>query len=105
MAQKVTIELIDDIDGTEAAETVTFSLDGKSYEIDLSSDNAENLRDHLAPFVAASRKSGSPRPKKSSGNAGLSKQIREWANENGVDVPARGRIPKMVREQYDAAHM
>ncbi|MBO0851506.1 MAG: Lsr2 family protein, partial [Pseudonocardia sp.] len=61
MAQKVTVSLIDDLDGNKADETVEFGLDGKSYEIDLSSGNAGKLRDALADYVAAARRPGGRR--------------------------------------------
>ena len=54
MAQKVNIVLVDDIDGSEATETVTFGLDGTSYEIDLNDANAARLREAMAEFVVSS---------------------------------------------------
>lgn len=110
MAQRVNIVLIDDIDETEATETVTFGLDGVTYEIDLNEDNAARLRDSLAEFVGHGRKvSGSRRGKKSSASASASgqtsaREIREWARENGHEVPDRGRIPADVREAFEQAH-
>jgi len=56
MAQKVTVSLVDDLSGAQADETFSFGLDGKSYEIDLSSKNADKLRQSLADYVAAARK-------------------------------------------------
>ena len=56
MAQKVNIVLVDDIDGSEASETVVFAIDGRDYEIDLSDANAQKLRDAIAPFVAHARR-------------------------------------------------
>lgn len=107
MAQKVLVQLVDDIDGSEladgAGETVQFGLDGKSYEIDLSNRNAKALRKALATYIDAGRKvSGSRRSTRSAGSD--SKAIRAWAKENGVDVPDRGRIPASVRSQYEAAN-
>ena len=58
MAQKVQVLLVDDIDGSEATETVSFGLDGVGYEIDLSSGNADELRGELAQYVEHARKSG-----------------------------------------------
>lgn len=110
MAQRVNIVLIDDIDETEATETVTFGLDGVTYEIDLNEDNAARLRDSLAEFVGHGRKvSGSRRGRKSPSSAPVTgqpsaREIREWARENGRDVPDRGRIPADVREAYEQAH-
>lgn len=110
MAQKVTIVLVDDVDGSEAAETVTFALDGKSYEIDLNEKNAAKLRDALAPWLGHARRlTGGPgRARRASSGAGGSKSnlkdVRDWARENGHEVSERGRIPASVQEAYDAAH-
>lgn len=107
MAQKVSIVLVDDIDGSEAEETVTFGLDGASYEIDLSSANAEKLRDALAPFVGHARKVGGRRGARrgASKTGGPSAaDIRDWARGNGYELSDRGRVPAEVREAYDAAH-
>ncbi|MFT4262682.1 MAG: Lsr2 family protein [Nocardioides sp.] len=106
MAQKVQIILEDDIDGGAADETVTFSLDGTSYEIDLTSDNAAKLRDALAPFVGHARKVGraGKAAKKATAGGTAAAEIRAWAKSNGYDVPERGRIPASVKEAFDAAN-
>jgi Lsr2 len=115
MAQRVNVILVDDIDGSEAAETVTFGLDGVQYEIDLSSENADRFRDVIAPYVGHARRSGGRRrssggsrsngASSSSSRSGASAaDIRAWARENGWDVPDRGRVSAEVREAYDAAH-
>ena len=109
MAQKIHIVLEDDLDGGEADETVSFALDGTSYEIDLNEDNATKLREALATYVGHARKvtgsRGRARTKSAVSTSGPSpKEVREWARENGHDVPDRGRIPAEVREAYDAAH-
>lgn len=110
MAQKIHIVLEDDLDGSEASETVTFGLDGTSYEIDLNDEHAAALRDALATYVGHGRKVGSAprRGRKPGGTAAASgpsaKEIRDWARENGHDVPDRGRVSAEVREAYDAAH-
>ncbi len=108
MAQKVHIVLEDDLDGSDATQTVTFALDGTSYEIDLNDKNASALRDALATYVGHARKvSGSRRgrrPSSSSSNGHSAKEIRDWARSNGHKVPERGRIPSTVREAFDAAH-
>ena len=108
MAQKVQIILEDDLDGGEADETVSFALDGTSYEIDLNEDNATKLREALATYVGHARKvtgsRGRGRAKSATGSGPSPKEVREWARENGHDVPDRGRIPAEVREAYDAAH-
>ncbi len=110
MAQKVSIILIDDIDGSDADETVRFALDGTSYEIDLNAQHAQELRDALALYIGHARKAGSGgrrsgggRPRASSGGPSAA-DIRAWGRENGYDVPERGRIPAELREAYEAAH-
>ncbi|OMH25446.1 hypothetical protein BKD30_06000 [Tersicoccus phoenicis] len=112
MAQKVKIILVDDLDGGTADETVRFGLDGANYEMDLSTDNAGQLREALKPFVSKARRSGS-RP--SSNRAGRSSssgsgrnqdtaRIRAWARENGYTVSDRGRVHHDIQEAYRSAH-
>ena len=96
MAQKVTVLLVDDIDGGSADETVSFSLDGVSYEIDLSTKNAKAFRDSLAQYVGTARRGR--------GGDNRTAEIREWARKNGHKVNERGRIPAGVVEAYDKAH-
>lgn len=108
MAQKVTVTLVDDLTGRKADETVVFGLDGKSYEIDLSDKNAQTLRDALAEYVKAGRKTGrisSGRGKSRSTGSGSSdtSEVRAWAKKNGYDVNERGRIPADIREAYEKA--
>ncbi len=112
MAQKTVITLEDDLDGGDAAETVSFSLDGTSYEIDLNEGNAETLREVLAPWVGHARKAGRPgggsrrSPAGSSARRGASTDtadIRAWAKANGHKVNERGRIPAAVSDAYRAA--
>lgn len=111
MAQRVNITFVDDLDGTEAIETVKFGLDGKEYEIDLSEDNAKELRDGLQKFVQAGRRSGSTSGgrggKRGGGTAATNRDeaqlARTWAAENGVPVNTRGRISSDVLEKYHAA--
>ena len=109
MAQKIHIILEDDLDGSEATETVTFGLDGTSYEIDLNDEHAAGLRDSLAEYVGHARKVGSARRGRRSTSTAATggpsaKEIRDWARANGYDVPDRGRVSAEVREAYDAAH-
>ena len=112
MAQKVHILLEDDIDGGEAAETVVFSLDGSSYEIDLNDAIAAKLRDVMSTYVGHGRKVTGGRgrtAKKSTSTAGgaggpSAREIRDWARSNGRQVPERGRIPADVREAFEAAN-
>jgi hypothetical protein len=109
MAQKVITQLVDDIDGKELkegqGETVTFALDGTTYEIDLSNKNADAMRGAFQDYIAAGRKvskaSGSKRKAAGSSNAA---EVRAWAISNGHDVPERGRIPAAVREAFEAAN-
>ncbi|MFC1408944.1 Lsr2 family protein [Streptacidiphilus sp. N1-12] len=104
MAQKVVIELSDDLDGSEAVETVTFALDGRSYEIDLSEKNAGKLRKSLVPYVEAGRRQGGARrgPKRIAvGNDRPNPvEVRAWAAAQGIDVAPRGRVPAEVIEKY-----
>lgn len=110
MVQKVSVVLVDDLDGGEASETVTFGLDGVTYEIDLSDGNAEKLRSALASWVGAARRAGGRRPAGAvrSGRARTRNSdaaaIRVWAQENGYTVSERGRIPAEIRSAYEAAH-
>lgn len=111
MAQKVLVSLVDDLDGSEADETVEFGLDGVSYQIDLSTANAEELRDALAQYVEHARRAGGrKRNQKAAPSSGGSKSasvdreqnqaIRAWARKNGYDVSDRGRIPSEVVDAY-----
>jgi hypothetical protein len=110
MAQKVHIVLVDDLDGSEATESVSFGLDGTSYEIDLNDQNAAALREVLSGYVGHARKVASARRggRKSSSAAASdgpsAKEIRDWARSNGFDVPDRGRVSADVRQAFDAAH-
>lgn len=110
MAQKVNIVLVDDLDGTEATETVSFGLDGTSYEIDLNDANAASLREALSGYVGHARKvaGGGRRTRRSSGSSSSSssntKDVREWAKAQGMEVSERGRISADVQQAYDAAH-
>lgn len=116
MAQKTTVQLVDDLDGTAGDDiaTVTFGLDGVEYEIDLTEDNAENLRKGLADFVASARRTGG-RVKRGLGatatparEGARSKEqtqaIRDWARNSGHQVAERGRIPAGIIEAFEVAH-
>lgn len=106
MAEQIIKRLIDDLDGGEAEETVPFSIDGVSYEIDLSSDNAKKLRDSLSPFVEHARRAGAGRRRRSraASSRERSADIRAWAKARGIKVNERGRIPATVVEEYERAH-
>ncbi len=108
MAQKVNIVLVDDIDQSDAEETVTFGLDGKEYAIDLNEKNARALRDALALYIGHARAVSGRTSRRTSSKSATSgpapSEIRAWARENGFDVPERGRVSAEVREAYAAAH-
>jgi hypothetical protein len=105
MAQKVQVLLLDDIDGGEADETVSFSLDGVTYEIDLSGTNAKTLRDSLTPYVEHARKAGTARRHRSRGASSRerSAEIRTWTKSRGKKVNERGRIPQSIVDEFEAA--
>jgi len=110
MAKETITRLVDDLDGGTAHETVTFGLDGLSYEIDLSSKNAKKLRSELASYVEkGTRMSGrrlpGARPTSGRRRGGRTDReqnqaIREWALARGFEVAARGRIRQDVVEQF-----
>lgn len=110
MAQRTTVQLVDDLDGGPADETLAFGLDGRSYEIDLSDVNAKQLRDSLEQYIGAARKTGgrlaAGKPNTGGSRPGRnpeSSAIREWATRNGHQVNGRGRIPRHVVDAYHAA--
>jgi nucleoid-associated protein Lsr2 len=115
MAQKVVVEMVDDLDGIASpdVETVTFGLDGIRYEIDLSDGHAGQLRDLIASYVAAGRRTGGRIKRQATatttkpsapGNREQTKAIRDWARQNGFELGDRGRIPTHIIEAFDAAH-
>ncbi|WP_431929915.1 histone-like nucleoid-structuring protein Lsr2 [Nonomuraea jabiensis] len=113
MAKQIQEILIDDLDGGEADETVTFAIDGSSYEIDLSNPNAKKLRDALAPFVQHARRESAStargaRGRTRGGTRTMSREkstaIRKWAKAHGLPVSERGRIAATVVEKYEASH-
>jgi hypothetical protein len=116
VATQTTVTLVDDIDGSDAAETVEFALDGASYEIDLTEKNAKKLRDALANYVAHARHVGAgSSARRSSGRRGARaaqvrnsreqlQAIREWARKQGYEVSDRGRIAAGIVEAFEDAH-
>ena len=121
MAQRTVVQLVDDIDGTQITdnqgETVTFGLDGATYEIDLTDQNAKHLRDAVQIYVANARRIGGGRGRPASSTArsdrgssstkrdpAQTKAIKEWARANGHKVAERGRISQSVVDAYQAAH-
>jgi hypothetical protein len=118
MAQQVNVKFVDDLDGSDAAGTVSFGLDDRAYEIDLSDDDAAGLRDSLAcssrpPARAADQRLRAAPAQKMTASSGLRPQaldreqtaaIRAWARQNGYQVSNRGRISKTVVDAFQAAH-
>lgn len=120
MVQKVHVKLIDDLDGSDADETVSFGLDGATYEIDLTAANAARLREELASWLSAGRRTSARAAARSSARStagrvgkipsylpGRREQlevIRAWGRSNGYAVSDRGRISAEVQRAYDAAH-
>lgn len=107
MAQKVLVNMIDDLDGTEAHQTVQFGLDGKSYAIDVSDRNERRLRKIFTKYLPHARKLGcAGRGRPSTRTTGrqprdTARRIRDWAAQNGHELAGRGRIPVDVIEAYE----
>ncbi|NMH96246.1 Lsr2 dimerization domain-containing protein [Pseudonocardia acidicola] len=112
MAKQTTVTLIDDLDGSEADEQVEFAVDGKAYEIDLSAANVARLREALAPFISAARRASGRRgssstataPSRPTADREQNQAIREWAQQQGMKISERGRIPTNVLEAYHRNH-
>lgn len=100
---------IDDIDGSDADETLSFRIDGTDYEIDLTGMNAAVLREILAPYIAAGRKTASMgkqslRPKRQGKpQPSNASDIREWARDNGHKTSGRGKIPARILAAHEKA--
>jgi hypothetical protein len=105
MASRTIVEMTDDVDGKPAAETVGFALDGHKYEIDLSDKNAKALRKAFEPWSSSARRvrGGRARPVTRVKTGVDTAAVRAWATSNGIEISARGRLPKDVIEQYRAA--
>jgi hypothetical protein len=110
MARRTVEELVDDLDGSPAAETISFGLDGEEYQIDLSKRNAAAFRRLLDRYVQAAQGSASSRTRQSGRRRTSSTdrgydlaKLREWAAANNIGIPARGRIPGSVVEQFVGA--
>ncbi|WP_104164933.1 Lsr2 family protein [Arthrobacter sp. SX1312] len=112
MAQRVQVELVDDLNGEIAQETVRFGVDGTEYEIDLTTDNAERFRSTLTEYVDKARKAtGRKGQKASTSRASTNRskredtqQIRQWAQDNGYNPSTRGRITQSILDAYNEAH-
>ena len=112
MAQQIHLTLTDDLDGSDADETILFALDGTSYEIDLNAKNAAALRKALDKYATAARRASSPsrtrrtRPasRRPARKAEVDpKAVRAWAQEQGITISSRGRIPADILSQYHSA--
>ncbi len=120
MAQKTIVQFTDDLDGSEASQTVEFGYQGKAYKLDLNDKNAAELEEALAPYIAAAQQASggaasrggrgkgrqAAAPKQRSGDGSRDydpKAVREWAQSQGLEVPARGRIPGKVLDQFRAS--
>lgn len=109
MAQKIITQLVDDIDGKELkegdGETVTFSLDGAQYELDLSKKNADKLRGLFQDYIATGRKVAAGTKRKSKAQSGPSaSEVRVWGIENGVVDAGRGRLGADLKAAYNKAN-
>lgn len=112
MAKRVTETIVDDIDGSGAAGTVRFAVQGTEYEIDLSEKNAEEFHETLAPYISAARRVGGRQSRasgrsasrsSSNGSAPDPKEVRAWAEANGIEVSKRGRIPSSLVVKFQEA--
>ena len=109
VAKRVNVMLVDDLDGSAAQETVSFGLDGRQYDVDLSAAHAAQLRDGLAAFVAVARRGDDRGRRRAASTNGArpdvdrerTASVREWARAHGHDVSDRGRISKTVMQAYD----
>jgi hypothetical protein len=118
MAQRIQVNLVDDLNGKEAQETVRFGIDGTNYEIDLTTENAETLRSALSEYVEKGRKAKTGRRglgQNSQGGQSYSsapskskreetQKIRQWAQDNGHNPSSRGRITQSIIDAYNQAH-
>jgi hypothetical protein len=108
---KTTVEMTDDLDGNPADVTIEFAFDGVSYEIDLSNENAKEMREFLADHIAAGRVVSKPKGKvkaKATDANGVTldlSKVRVWANSNGYTVGAKGRIPQTILDAYKDAEV
>jgi hypothetical protein len=107
VAQRTQVLYVDDLDGSAADGTVSFGVDGVSYEIDLTKKHAEQFADSLEPYIVAGRRVGSSKRRASVTSTARRRDlaaVRNWARSEGLAISERGRIPTQVLEQFDAAH-
>ena len=110
MAKQTTVTITDDLDGSANAKEVSFSLNGRSWVIDLSAKNRAALEKALKPYIAKATEQGQrPRRGKATRSSSRPKSrsdlaaIRKWAKDNGHPVSDRGRISAEIQKAYDAA--
>ena len=105
MVTRTVTELLDDMTGQAADETVSFGLDGVEYEIDMTKKNAAALRKALGPWQDHARRVGGRKtPVMQHVASGVdNRAVRAWAASNGIEMSERGRIPAHIIEQYRAA--
>src|SRR5215472_4968467 len=104
---RVDVQLEDDLTGGPADETIQFSLDGRSYEIDLNSRHAAEFRHRLVPFTEHARPARPQRQRvtvRSAASRERSRQIRLWAEQRGFALSPHGRLPGNVIEEYELAN-
>src|SRR5690242_9718987 len=109
MAQKTTVEFIDDIDGTTAERTFTFAVDGVNYEIDLSTNNIAQFKQAIGGYIESARKTKPGRSRRAGAarpqvDREQTTAIRQWARQNGYTVNDRGCIPLKVQEALAQTH-
>lgn len=124
MAKQVTVQLVDDIDGSvisddDSGESIEFSVSGVEYVIDLKSKNATEFHRKLGYYIEhATRVGGRKRraspaaaPSTLTASAPTAKRdpaqtraIRQWAADTGYEISDRGRIPAEIVEAFEAAH-
>lgn len=104
MARREVVELTDDLDQSPASQTIHFGVGGVEYEIDLSEKNAKKFTAALAPYIENGRRVGGR--KRAAGGRAVSgagvdpKVVRQWANEQGIEISSRGRIPGEIVDRY-----
>jgi hypothetical protein len=107
MAQRAQIIFTDDLDGSEAARTATFALQGTAYEVDLSLKNADKLAKLLEPYIAAARKTSAspahPSASRSRQASPLPADVRAWAKSEGIEVKDKGRVPAELIVKFQTA--
>jgi len=110
MAARTLVQILDDLDGSDATHTIRFSVDGRDYEIDLNDKHEQQFRRAVEKFVQHARRVGARRPKKQKldpavrvAEADQRRQIREWAAASGIPCPMKGRIPQAVVDAWNAA--